>query len=125
MQYYQQAAELGHVKSQLNLFMLYYRGDVIAQDLVSSYKWLNLAASNNNSEAQAYLANIYLQGIGVQQDTVKAAMWLMLATQNEDKHYINRHTKSLNYTIFQMTAEQVVTATQLVAQCKSRQFKGC
>ena len=125
VQYYQQAAELGHVKSQLNLFMLYYRGDLIAQDLVSSYKWLNLAASNNNSEAQAYLANIYLQGIGVQQDTVKAAMWLMLATQNEDKHYINRHTKSLNYTISQMTAEQVVTATQLVAQCKSRQFKGC
>lgn len=124
-QYYQQAAELGHVKSQLNLGMLYYRGDVIAQDFTASLKWLNLAASNNNSEAQGYLANMYLQGVGVQEDTVKAAMWLIIATQNEDTRYINRHTKILNRAVSQMTAEQVATANQLAAQCKSQQFKAC
>jgi uncharacterized protein len=123
--YYQQAAELGHVKSQLNLGMLYYRGDVIQQDLEESFKWLNLAASNSNSEAQGYMANLYLHGIGVQEDKVKAAMWLMLATQNEDKHLARRHTKTLNYLASQMTAEQVASATQLVAQCKSQQLKGC
>jgi tetratricopeptide (TPR) repeat protein len=124
-QYYQQAAELGHVKSQLNLGMLYYRGDVIAQDLAASLKWLSLAASNNNSEAQGYMANLYMQGIGVQQDTVKAAMWLMLAKDNEDKRYVDRHSKMLNYTTAQMTAEQVASATQLARQCKNQQFKGC
>lgn len=124
-QYYQQAAELGHVKSQLNLGMLYYRGDVIAQDLAASFKWLNLAASNNSSEAQGYMANLYMEGIGVQQDIVKTAMWLMLSIQNEDKRFVSRHTKMLNHTVSQMSAAQVASATQLAAQCKSRQFKEC
>ncbi len=124
-QYYQQAAEQGHVKSQLNLGMLYFRGDVMPQDLAASFKWLSMAAGNNNSEAQGYLANSYMQGIGVEQDTVKAAMWLMLATQNEDKHLVNRHSKMLNYTLAQMTPEQVTSAKELATKCKSQQLQGC
>jgi TPR repeat protein len=124
-QYYQQAAEQGHVKSQLNLGILYFRDDVIPQDLAASFKWLSLAASNNNSEAQGYMANIYMQGIGVEKDTLKAAMWLMLATQNEDQHLVNRHTKMLNYTLVQLTPEQVASAKKLAAKCKSQQLKNC
>lgn len=123
--YYAQAAQQGHVKSQLNLGMLYFRGDVIEQDMAAAVKWLNLAASNNNSEAQGYMANLYQQGAGVAQDTVKAAMWLILATQNEDKHFLNRHTKMLNYLASQMTEEQKAAATQMAAQCKSQQLQGC
>jgi TPR repeat protein len=123
--YYEQAAKQGHVKSQLNLGMLYFRGDVIAQDMAAAVQWLNLAASNNNSEAQGYMAQLYQQGAGVTQDTVKAVMWLMLATQNEDKHFLNRHTKMLNYLASQMTEEQKATATQLAAKCKSQQLQGC
>ncbi len=123
--YYEQAAQQGHVKSQLNLGMLYFRGDVIAQDMAAAVKWLNLAASNNSSEAQGYMANLYQQGAGVTQDTVKAAMWLMLATQNDDKRFLNRHTKMLNYLASQMTVEQKAAATQMAAQCKSQQLQGC
>ena len=123
--YYEQAAQQGHVKSQLNLGMLYFRGDVIAQDLSAAVQWLSLAASNNNSEAQGYMAQLYQQGAGVEQDTVKAAMWLMLAMQNEDKRFINRHTKMLNYVSAQMTEEQKTAAKQLAAQCNSQQLKGC
>lgn len=123
--YYEQAAKQGHVKSQLNLGMLYLRGDVIAQDIPAAVQWLSLAASNNNSEAQGYLADLYQQGAGVTQDTVKAAMWLMMATQNEDKRFVNRHTKMLNYLLAQMTEEQKASATQLAAQCKGQQLQGC
>jgi len=123
--YYEQAAKQGHVKSQLNLGMLYFRGDVTPQDLPAAVQWLSLAASNNNSEAQGYMAQLYQQGAGVVQDTVKAAMWLMIATQNEDKRFINRHTKMLNYLLAQMTEEQKASATQLAAQCKSQQLQGC
>lgn len=123
--YYEQAAKQGHVKSQLNLGMLYLRGDVIAQDMPAAVHWLNQAASNNNSEAQGYLADLYQQGAGVEQDTVKAAMWLILATQNEDKRFVNRHTKMLNYLAAQMTEEQKTAARQLAAQCKSQQLQGC
>ena len=123
--YYEQAAKQGHVKSQLNLGMLYFRGDVIAQDLPAAVQWLSLAASNNNSEAQGYMAQLYQQGAGVEQDTVKAAMWLMLATQNEDKRFINRHTKMLNYLAAQMSDEQKTAAAQLAAQCKTKQLQGC
>ena len=123
--YYEQAAKQGHVKSQLNLGMLYFRGDVIAQDLPAAVKWISLAASNHNSEAQGYLAQLYQQGAGVEQDTVKAAMWLILATQNEHNHLMNRHSKMLNYVSAQMTEAQKETATQMAAQCKSRQLQGC
>lgn len=123
--YYEQAAKQGHVKSQLNLGMLYFRGDVIAQDLPAAVQWLSLAASNNNSEAQGYIGQLYQQGAGVEQDTVKAAMWLMLATQNEDKRFINRHTKMLNYLLAQMSEEQKTSSTQLAVECKSQQLKGC
>ena len=123
--YYEQAAKQGHVKSQLNLGMLYFRGDVIAQDLPAAVQWLSLAASNNNSEAQGYMAQLYQQGAGVQQDTVKAAMWLMLATQNEDRHFLTRHTKMLNYLLAQMTEEQKASAAQLAAQCENNQLHGC
>ena len=123
--YYEQAAKQGHVKSQLNLGMLYFRGDVIAQDLPAAVYWLTLAASNHNSEAQGYLAQLYQQGAGVEQDPVKAAMWLMLATQNEDNHFMNRHSKMLNYVSAQLTEEQKAAATQMAAQCKSKQLQGC
>lgn len=123
--YYEQAAQQGHVKSQLNLGMLYLRGEVIAQDMPNAVKWLSLAASNNNSEAQGYLAELYQQGAGVEQDTVKAAMWLLLATQNEDKRFMTRHTKMLNYLTAQMTDAQKTAATQLAAQCKAQQLQGC
>jgi uncharacterized protein len=123
--YYEQAAKQGHVKSQLNLGMLYLRGEVIEQDMPAAVQWLSLAASNNNSEAQGYMAELYQQGAGVEQDTVKAAMWLMLATQNEDKHFLTRHTKMLSYLSAQMTDEQKASATQLAAQCKSKQLQGC
>lgn len=123
--YYEQAAQQGHVKSQLNLGMLYLRGEVIAQDMPNAVKWLSLAASNDNSEAQGYLAELYQQGAGVEQDTVKAAMWLLLATQNEDKRFMTRHTKMLNYLNAQMTDAQKTAATQLAAQCKALQLQGC
>ncbi|WP_024930366.1 tetratricopeptide repeat protein [Methylophilus sp. OH31] len=123
--YYEQAAKQGHVKSQLNLGMLYLRGDVIAQDMPAAVQWLSLAASNNNSEAQGYLADLYQQGAGVEQNTVKAAMWLLLATQNEDKRFVNRHTKMLNYLFAQMTEEQKAAAANLATLCKNQQLKGC
>jgi uncharacterized protein len=52
-------------------------------------------------------------------------MWLMLATQNEDKHLVNRHSKMLNYTLAQLTPEQVASAKQLAAQCENQQLKHC
>jgi hypothetical protein len=50
---------------------------------------------------------------------------LLLATQNEDKHFVNRQTKMLNYLLAQMTEEQNASTLQLAAQCKSQQLKGC
>lgn len=123
--YYEQAAKQGHVKSQLNLGMLYLRGDVIAQDMPAAVQWISQAASNNNSEAQGYLADLYQQGAGVEQNMVKAAMWLLLATQNEDKRFVNRHTKMLNYLAAQMSEEQKAAAKQLAAQCNSQHLQGC
>jgi uncharacterized protein len=84
-----------------------------------------LNPNHNNSEAQGYLAKLYQQRAGVEQDIVKAAMWLRLATRNEVRHLLHHHTKMLSYLSAQMTAPQKTSATQLAAQCKSRQLQGC
>ena len=125
MDYYAKAAAQGHVKSQLNLGLLYYRGDVVEQDLEAALKWLTTAAKQDSSEAQGYLGNMYTQGAGVTQNQLKGLMWLILAVENTDKRFVNRHTKMLNYTSSQMSAEQIAQAKQLAQLCKTSGFTQC
>lgn len=43
-------ASLGHRDSQLNVGVMYFRGEGVDKDLVEGYSWVALAASDNNAE---------------------------------------------------------------------------
>ena len=50
--WYRKGAAQGHAPAQLNLGVAYLRGEGVPQDLVFAHKWLNLAGSQGNEQAQ-------------------------------------------------------------------------
>lgn len=52
------AALQGHADAQFQLAKMYNKGDLMAQDDLSSYKWALIAAANGNEEAQTFALNL-------------------------------------------------------------------
>jgi len=50
---WRQAAEQGHVEAQLNLGLMYGKGQGLAQDDVQAYAWLTAAATQGNEIADS------------------------------------------------------------------------
>lgn len=51
--WYRNAAEQGHPGAQFNLGLMYFRAEGVAkQDLVTSYMWFNLSASQGDGNAK-------------------------------------------------------------------------
>jgi TPR repeat protein len=125
IKWYRLAAAQGHVKSQVNLGVVYYRGDVVPQDMAEAIKWYQLAAEQGNGEAQYNLGVIYANGEGVQQDLVKGSMWMILGVENSDPRQKGRRAKMLNFTSTKMSPDQIAEAKSLASKCRENKFKGC
>ena len=64
--WYRKAAEQGHLKSQLELALIYKRGDVSGRpNYEKAAEWFAEAAKQGNAKAQFELADLYLSGNGV------------------------------------------------------------
>ncbi len=57
-QWYKKAAKQGHIIAQLSLGMMYYNSKGGKQDLVSTKKWLSLAAAQGNEDAISILQKL-------------------------------------------------------------------
>jgi TPR repeat protein len=76
------AAAQGFAPAQLNLGILYHKGEGVAQDYAEAARLWRLAAAQGVAEAQTGLAVLYAQGAGVSQDYVEAArLWRLAAAQ--------------------------------------------
>ncbi len=73
------AAEQGDARAQLELGLLYYDGDGIAEDKAEAVGWFRKAAAQGSAQAQHNLGVMYDQGEGVAQDPVQAADWFRKA----------------------------------------------
>jgi uncharacterized protein len=124
---YRLAAEHGHVRSQLNLGMIYLKGEVTAQDYAEANLWLNTAAANGNSEAQFDLGNMYLYGEGVPKDVVLSYMWVAIAAEDTQASVSNLHKRQnmLRFLTFNMSADELARAKELITACHQKQLKSC
>ncbi len=52
--WYKQAAAQGNAQAQLNLGLLYHRGNGVPQDFVQAHKWYDLAGANGNKDAASF-----------------------------------------------------------------------
>lgn len=80
-EYFEQAANLGHVKAQYFLGMSYYTGRGVRQSYPNARYWLELAAGQGDANAQFHVGDLYLNGWGVVVDQDWAAMWFGRAAQ--------------------------------------------
>lgn len=69
------AAEQGHLDSQVNLGVIYFQGQWVAQDLKRGLFWTQKAADQGFAPAQDNMGKLYREGVGTQVDQNKAAYW--------------------------------------------------
>ena len=80
LKWWHKAAELGHMRAQNGLGVLYRDGDAGEPDKKRAAYWFGRSAENGYAYAMYSLAILYRDGDGVPQDDVEAHMWFDLAS---------------------------------------------
>ena len=79
-------AEQGHVPSQMNLGWMHHKGLGVEQNYETAIKWYEMAANQDNEDAQHTLGNLYRNGEGkknaVTKDLNKAMYYYKKASDN-------------------------------------------
>ena len=114
-------ADLGNVKAQYNLGLMYDMGKGVLQDYKKAVRWYQLAAEQGHSKAQGNLGVMYAFGNGIIKDYVYAHMWGNIASMNgNDKGETLR-----GYVAEKMTSSQIEEAQRLARECIKKNYKGC
>ncbi|MDH5542033.1 MAG: sel1 repeat family protein [Nitrospinota bacterium] len=82
LKWYRKGAERGHSESQLELALMYVRGDGVIKDNKEAMKWFLKSAEQGNDVAQNESGMKYAMGQGVVQDNIQAHMWFTIAALN-------------------------------------------
>jgi TonB family protein len=114
-------APQGDVRAQVNLGLMYDKGQGVTQDYAEAVRWYKLAAEQGNINAQYDLGGKYLLGFGVAQDYVMAYMWYNLAARTGDKDAVANRDIVAN----KLTPQQLLEAQKLARECLARNYKGC
>lgn len=82
---YQQAAEQGNLKAQLDLAQMYSKGVGVPVDFRKAAKWYQKAYAQGSLEAQTAIGVLYMNGFGLPMDYSKAQELLDDSCQKQDK----------------------------------------
>ena len=109
--WWEQAAALGDVRTQVALGVMYRD----RQDYGQAEQWFEKAAARGEAYAQLNLGGLHEAGQGVQQDYIHSYMWYSLAAQGEPRYrqYINEKLERLQR---EMTPTQIAEAQKLARQ---------
>ena len=72
----------GDASGQINLGLMYVKGQGVRQDYQKALEWLTKAANQGNASAQYNVGVMYKNGEGVRQDYRKAKEWFGLSCDN-------------------------------------------
>jgi TPR repeat protein len=86
LQWYQQAADAGHIHSNYCIAKMFYGGEGVPQDYNQAKLFYKAAADGKDKYAYHGLGKMYDTGTGVEQNYSKAANWFTLASK-EDAPY--------------------------------------
>jgi len=79
--YFETRAKAGEADSQMQLAVLYAKGEGVAQDYAIAATWFRAAAQQGLARAQYDLAVLYERGRGVTADMAEAVRWYSKAAQ--------------------------------------------
>lgn len=72
-------AQKGDAAAQMELGVIYSKGEGVTKDLTEAVKWLTKAAEQGNVEAQMKLGGMYISGKGVLRSSSEAAKWFTMS----------------------------------------------
>ncbi|PHS19833.1 MAG: hypothetical protein COA86_03480 [Kangiella sp.] len=78
------ARTIGDIESQYMLGRVFMEGEVVEQNLISSFLWFQKAAKQNHAKSQYQLARMYDKGVGTPEDRQKALKWYKVAANNKN-----------------------------------------
>jgi len=118
-------AEQGIAAAQLNLGLMYAKGQGVQQNYQAALKWFQKAAEQGDVSAQNNLGLMYERGRGVRQDFVLSYMWSSVAAiamnDDEGKAAMTRR----DHVASQMTPAQIGKAQEMARRCQDTKFKEC
>jgi hypothetical protein len=79
--YFQSGAKAGDANAELQLAILYAKGEGVAQDYATSATWFRAAANQGVARAQYDLGVMYERGRGVPVDLTQSADWYLKAAK--------------------------------------------
>jgi hypothetical protein len=77
-------AEQGFAQAQINLGLMYTKGEGVPEDDAEAVRWYRLAAEQGFAQAQINLGYQYSNGMGVPEDDAEAVRWYRLAAEQGD-----------------------------------------
>ena len=115
------AAATGNARAQLNLGVMYAKGQGVAQDYAEAFKWYRLAAEQGDADAQYSLGVMYDEGQGVTQNHVRAYTWWSLsAASGQTNAKRVRELAAKN-----MTSQQILEAQKMIRECQHKKLQAC
>ncbi len=94
--YYSEHARAGDTQAQVDLAVLYAKGDGVGRDYAAAAKWFRAAAEKGLARAQYDLGVLYERGRGVPLDTAQATGWYRKAA--EQNHPLAEYNLAVAYT---------------------------
>ncbi len=94
--YFQHGAQAGDPEAELQLAILYAKGEGVTQDYATAAKWFRAAAEHGLPRAQYDLGVLYERGRGVPTDPAQAASWYRKAA--EGKYPLAEYNLAVAYT---------------------------
>lgn len=94
--YYSEHARAGDTQAQVDLAVLYAKGDGVGRDYAAAAKWFRAAADKGMARAQYDLGVLYERGRGVPLDTAQATGWYRKAA--EQSHPLAEYNLAVAYT---------------------------
>lgn len=81
-----ESAIRGDVDAQLDLALIYYRGDDVNDNYHQAFQWFKKAANKGDADAQGMLGGMYYEGKGVRQNKRLAKEWFGKACDNGNQN---------------------------------------
>ena len=103
-------AKAGDVQAQLDLAILYAKGEGVPQDYATAATWFRAAGEKGNPRAQYDLGVLYERGRGVQADPAEAVAWYRKAAENN--FALAQYNLAVAYTKGQGTAQDDAEAAR-------------
>ena len=106
--YFQHGAQADDPEAELQLAILYAKGEGVTQDYATAAKWFRAAAEQGVARAQYDLGVLYERGRGVPTDAAQAASWYRKAA--EGKYPLAQYNLAVAYTKGEGTRKDLTEA---------------